>query len=422
MHRRALISLPLTAWILARPGPIRFLRWQNMQLVVAGLIAAGEKFPEFPSAAEWDAWIRGRDLEIRGRAERSVEDSISAWILAGSYTSHPRIATEKEAVTATGDLTPAARARIDAFIQALDERDDERFKSILEFLKHRRITEEELRPFLGGIVRRLALDKARDQRMRENTTADVLAVNLAAEETLRKLKNDHAAPARIRRIAVIGAGLDFAGTREHYDFHPPQVLTPFAVLEAALRQGLAQAGEAQVTVFELSSFALAHLKGIGAKAQSSSRYVLQLPRKRSGGWNGAMVSYWNHFGESIGTTAAAAVPAELPDVDMRAVAVKPQIAARVSVEEMDVVAQTAEVPGGQGFDLVVAVNFFSDYNRVEQTLALASIAQMTNAGGIFLANGMAAAYIPQELESLGTHWVSYTDGGSRSEIAIYRRR
>jgi len=395
-----------------------------MQPVVASLTAGGEKLPGFANAGEWDTWIYARDLQIRSQAEQGVEDSISALILFGnSFTNLLRLGSAKQSVDAAGTLTPAALARVDAFIQALDERDDERLATVLAFLQRRRVTEEELRAFLIGILRRLALDRAPEERMHENTTSALLLVDFAFDETLRALKTKGQAPARVRRIAVLGAGLDFAGTPDHYDFHPPQTLTPFGVLESVLQLNLAQPGEAQVVVFELGSFALAHVRSASAKARAGGRYTLQLPRRSSEGWNGAAVSYWSHFGDVIGTTAAALpVPPELRDVETRAVTVKPEFGARISAEEMDVVSQTADPLPGQGFDLVVKLHEPSDHDHIEQTLALASIAQMLNPGGVCLADAAMAAVVPADLTSLGVQHVTFQDRGEGHDIAIYRRK
>ena len=59
----------------------------------------------------------------------------------------------------------------------------------LRFLQRRRVTEEELRPFLIGILRRLALDRAPEERMHESTTSALLLVDFAFDETLRALKS-----------------------------------------------------------------------------------------------------------------------------------------------------------------------------------------------------------------------------------------
>jgi hypothetical protein len=422
--RNALRGVMLAGMAAVAFGAVHFLRWPKMQPVVASLTAAGEKMPEFGNASDWDIWLSTRDLEIRSQAERGVEDSVSALILFGTtFTNLPPIASANAAANAAGSLTPAVNARIDAFIKALDERDDERFVTVLDFLRRRRVTEEELRAFLAGIVRRLALERTGEERLHEYTTSALLMVDFAIEEALRALKSKGETPAQTHRIAIISGGLDFAGTPGNYDFHQPQAITPFAVLEAALRLNLAQPGDAQVAVFELSPFALAHLRSAAAKARAGGRYVLQLPRRSSDGWNAAARAYWSHFGDLIGAaTPAISVPVELHGVETRAVAVKPQLAARIGAEDMDVVTETADNTAGTGFDLVVALHALATFDRIEQTLAFASIAQMMNAGGLFLADAPVSAVIPAELQPIGVEHVAFTDRGEGHDIAAYRRK
>lgn len=395
-----------------------------MQPVVASLASAGEKLPEFSNIADWDIWISTRDLEIRSQAERGVEDSVSAFILFGtSFTPLPRIASAGAAADRAGNLTAAANARIDAFIKALDTRDDERFVTVLDFLRRRRVTEEELPAFLAGIVRRLALERTGEGRLHEYTTSALLLVDFAIEETLRTLKSKGSAPAQAHHIAVISGGLDFAGSPDNFDFHQPQAVTPFAVLEAALRANLAQPGDAQVVVFELSPFALAHLRTASAKARAGGQYVLQLPRRTSDNWNAAAISYWTHFGDVIGVTApAVSIPVDLHGVETRAVAVKPQMTARINAEDMDVVTQTADNLAGTGFDLVVALHALASFDNIEQTLALASISQMMNPGALFLVDAPISAVVPHELEAVGVQHVAFTDRGEGHDIAAYRRK
>jgi hypothetical protein len=102
--------------------------------------------------------------------------------------------------------------------------------------------------------------------------------------------------------------------------------------------------------------------------------------------------------------------------------VKPQMAAHISVEEMDSVAQTVDTAPGAGFDLVVALEALSRYNRVEQSLALANIAAMTNRGAIVLARGASPSVLPGEFEELGTRRIAYSDRGGAISISVYRRR
>ncbi len=426
MRRSALVCLVLAGWTLADQNPVRFLRAPDVQALTSALAAGPEKLPEFKDAAEWDAWIRERDGIIRGRIDHGIEDSLSELILFGtSFPAPPKLASAADAVNAAGDLTANARARLDAFIQAIDQLDSERFRIVLEFLRRQRVTQEELTPFLSGIVRRFALEEAGLKKKQARADVGVspetsLLINYAIEETLRALKASHALPERIQRIAVIGPGLDLAGDPDVNDFCPPQSIQPFAVLEAVLRLGAANLSEVQLTAVDFNPLVVSHLRAAVVKARAGQRYVLQLPHPGSAGWNAAAVSYWRHFGETIGTPAA---PLSAPaGIELRAVAVKPQIAAQIIVDDVNIVTQTLETIPGQGFDLVVATNLFAYYTRVEQTLALTSIARMLASGGILVANGISASARVQDFEDLGSRHISHSDSDSGDDLTAYKRR
>lgn len=399
---------------------VRYLRWQQIQPLTASITTAGEKMPDFPTASAWDNWIRQRDWEVRGHTDQSVEDLISGWIVFGtSFTTQPVVMSQKDAVNAAGDLTAVSKARIEDFIKGLDTRDDERWRDVLEFLRRLRVTEEELPAFLGGILRRSALDHASGGRSSE--TAPLL-MDFAMSETLRALKASAAVPAHVRRVAVIGPELDFSGGPDGDDFYPLQTIQPFAILEAVERLDLARAAELQLTLIDMNPFALSHLRAMTSKLRTG-HYVVQLPLNTAAGWNAEAVSYWNRFGELIGSAAEpATIPPTLHHVNMRAVAVKPQAGARISVNDLDIVAQSVETAPGQGFDLVVALNALSEYDRMEQSLALASITEMMNPGAVVLISGASPVSIPSELESLGSHRIVYSERGLGIDVAVYRRR
>jgi len=411
MRRIAWLFVMIAAGLLARTEAIRYLHWDEIQPVFAAFAAAGIRAPAFSDVAEFDDWIRQRDGEVRGRINRGLENSISGLVLTGSsFTTLPKIADTGDAVNAAGDLTPAARSRVQAFVQGIVEQDQERFALVREFLDRQRVPDEEVRAFVIGIVRRFALEQAGFQRKHAQGpprldggigTETSLPAGYAIDDSLANLKSRGAIPARIRRIAVIGPGLDFAGTAG--DAFPPQSIQPFAVLESVLRLGLAQPSEVEITTFDLNPSVLTHLKMLPAKVRGG-RYVLQPPGQAAAGWNAGATAYWQHFGDLIGKP------------------VKPQFAAHILAEELNIVTQTREAPAGQGFDLVVATNVLGYYNPLEQAMALTNIAQMLAGGGIVLANNPLPTDKVQALEYLGVRHVSFTDNGAGDDIVTFRRR
>jgi hypothetical protein len=327
--RMVLFAVLLAGLAWARLEGARYLRWIEVQPLLSGLTTPAEKVPDVTDSKQWDAWIRQHDAEMRGGIDRCIEDSISMLIMYGtSFTKQPRLAGPAEAVTSAGDLTPAARIRMDAFINGLDQIDDERFRSILQFLRRRQIAQDELRPFLIGNFRRAALERRASHQ--EHTGS---AGSASLEQALRGLMSTGKAPAHIRRIAVIGPGLD-----PEFD---PDTYNLFAGLDAAQATGLAKPGSVEVVVFDIHPWVLSYVRSIAANA---------------GGRSGV----------------------------------------RIRAEDLNIVTQTVDAAPGQGFDLVVAATALAGYSRIEQRLAMASVARMLAAGGVFLTNGGPAAPLPAE--------------------------
>src|ERR1700733_15093444 len=109
--RIALIFAILASLTFARPEAARYLRWTEIQPLLAGVPASAEKAPDLSDAKHWDAWVHQHDAEIRAGTERCIEDSISMLIIFGtSFTTQPRLASPADAVTPAGSLTSAARS------------------------------------------------------------------------------------------------------------------------------------------------------------------------------------------------------------------------------------------------------------------------------------------------------------------------
>jgi hypothetical protein len=255
MRRIALLSMVMGALISARSQTVRYLRWNEVQPVIAGFTAPGEIALQLTDARQWDGWVRQRDAEIRRNADQAIEDSISMLILLGtSFTNLPKLGLNSEAVNAAGDLTPAARTRVTAFIQALDQIDSEPFRYILQFLRRRMVTQDELPAYLSGNLRRAVLEQARDQRTNRNGLS---LADSAIEERLRRLKSDGKAPRAVRRIGVISPAPDLG--------IEPGANGQFGILEAVLRLGLAKPDNLEVVVLDVNPWVLSQVRAAGAK-------------------------------------------------------------------------------------------------------------------------------------------------------------
>jgi hypothetical protein len=453
----ALYSI-LIALLLAAPAraaqDVRFLRFDEVEETLGLFRDSGAVGTAVADGAAWDQWIRARDADVRGRIDQGVEDSISNLILFGtSFTKLPRLeGPESVLAPAEGDtsaLTSATKARVHALASALASQSAaERIVFVRAFLKQKGIAPGSTESYLSRNLLRLASEqRAYQEKLKEAAnTGDPSAIllargtlyqqrglsidtsllpNFALQDTLRVMLQKKAIkPGTMRRILIVGPGLDFTDKRDGFDFYPRQTIQPFAMLEAVARVGLGKAEKIFVVTADLNPAVNAHVAALAQRGLNRQSYVVQLPRQISAAWSEEAIDYWKHFGDALGAPVKPLpVPASLQDVTMRAVAIRPEFAARFKGYDLNAVTQTMDIPDGQKFDLVIATNVLVYYDLFQQALAMTSIAHMMNPGGIFLVNHALPSLHPKDLEYLGSRSVKYTPSGAfGDDIVVYRKR
>ena len=132
--------------------------------------------------------------------------------------------------------------------------------------------------------------------------------NFAIEVALEAIKSRRLLEtAGVRRVAIIGPGLDFADKREGYDFYSLQTLQPFAVIDSLKRLALAHPDALRVTTFDVSPRVNDHLDAARRRARDGgAAYTLVLPRDTELPWTGELAAYWRRFGDRIGAQTNAA--------------------------------------------------------------------------------------------------------------------
>jgi hypothetical protein len=217
----------------------------------------------------------------------------------------------------------------------------------------------------------------------------LLWINFAIDQALADLKAAGALrPRSVRRVAIIGPGLDFADKQEGYDFYPQQTIQPFALIDSLGRAGLAARLGVGITAFDVSGAVLGHLESARARAATGDPYTVVLPRNLEQPWTADLVRFRDRFGDQIGKpVASAAPPAHAGKVDVRSVLFPPPVTRAIVPRDLNVVLQRLEPDaGGEGFDLIVATNILLYYDVFEQSLAAANIAAMLRPGGFLLSN------------------------------------
>ncbi len=402
---------------------------------------------DLPAGSDkWPQWARKADASIRARLAQGDEDSLVNLLLLGrSFTEQPRTTQKqieeirtntKGSKSAAGHLPASVEARLEDFLTALGRPGGgERITFAREFLGARLgslLTSDAGRAkardlLLRSIARVLEELEAYDRIIEEakllgNDTAvfverseiyrerglssdTSLRPNFGIETALAELlEKGFLKPASIRRVAVIGPGLDFADKQSGHDFYPQQTIQPFAIMDSLLRLGLAKADELTVVTLDLSPKVNAHIRRARARGEAGKRYTMQLPLATNGAWTEGFEKYWKRFGDQIGAeTKPVAVPAGVTGLDLRAIAVQPEFAAKLEATDVNIVLQRLELADDEKFDLVIGTNIFVYYDGFQKSLALTNIARMLRVGGFLLSNQALL-----EIPSAKLNWTGYS--------------
>jgi hypothetical protein len=380
----------------------------------------------------WVEWITQHDAAIRARVAGGDEDSIVHLLLFGtSFTKTPR-ASERELAGLVATPDAALRAlgpRIADFAAAVASPGaNERLQFARRMIERRRIDpltdagKAELRRYLeertrlvgGSIQSSRLLDPAIDVsdkltlfRERGLSTDTSVFIDFGIEQALDAMKAAGALRAgSVRRVAIIGPGLDFTDKLEGYDFYPEQTIQPFALIDSLLRLELAEPANLSVTAFDVSPRVIEHLDAARARARTGAPYSIVLPRNTDRPWSDDLIDYWQRFGNWIGEPTAK-IPSPPPSagkVDVRSVSIRAPVVLTLAPVDLDIVTERTEGSNTPPFDLVVATNVLLYYDVFEQSLAAANIASMLKPGGFLLTNNRIF-----ELPGSPLSGVGYTD-------------
>ena len=235
-------------------------------------------------------------------------------------------------------------------------------------------------------------------------------------------------PGTVRRVAIVGPGLDFADKQEGYDFYPQQTIQPFALIDSLSRLSLSASTALQVTTLDLSSRVIQHLEAARMRAQAGDPYALVLPRNLDQPWTPTLVKYWETFGDRLGDASQAVPPPpNAGRVAVRSVQVRPSMVLSTFPRDLNIVVQRIQpLAENDRFDLIVATNILIYYDVFEQSLAVTNIAAMLRPGGFLLSNDRIFELPGGPVASVGRTDVTYMDvpgSGPRGDrIEWYQRR
>jgi SAM-dependent methyltransferase len=410
--------------------------------------------------AAWPAWVTRRDAEIRARLAQGDEDSVvNLWLYGTTFTTLPR-ATEQEMASlknrdaaeelllrrlddlVDGLAAPTPNERLQFARQLLgrqginpsteDGKQQARVylvkvreRVIGELARYRRAAESARKPGDRSSALNAYATMYRDRGLSSDTR---LTADFALDKALEAIAAKGAlAPRSVRRIAIVGPGLDFTDKAEGYDFYPLQTIQPFAVIDSLTRLGLLSPDDVRMTTLDLSPRVNNHLDNARKRAMLGEPYVLQLPLAKDDPkhqWHPDLVAYWKAFGGKVGEEAPPIPPpAVAGNVQVRAVRVRSAIVLSIFPRDLDIIVQRLEpLPDDQRFDLIVATNILVYYDAFEQGLALANISKMLRPGGYFVTNYAVAPLPPLEPSASVVTSVFFDKQQNGDTIFCYQKR
>ncbi|MBI3047297.1 MAG: hypothetical protein HYY76_03205 [Acidobacteria bacterium] len=413
-----------------------------------------------PAAREtrWPVWLARHDAATRARVDAGDEDSVVHLLLYGTaFTRQPPIGEQelagivvdgRDAAAPAFVPSPALKARLADFISAVaSPGTNERLQFARQVLERRGLDPdaaegrtrvqrylEERTATVGRAERTARLldastaltDKLTLFRDRGLSSDTAIFIDYGVERALDAMKAAGVLRREtIRRVAVIGPGLDIVDKQNGYDFYPLQTLQPFALIDSLLRLELADSSALEVTAVDLSRRVLEHLDAARGRARTGTPYTVVLPRNTARPWTDEILEYWRRFGNWIGAPAARVppVPPNAGGVEVRAVTIRPAVVSLVRPIDLNIVAERLV---DDTFDLVLATNVLLYYDVFEQSLAAANIATMLRPGGFLLTNNRIFELPRQPLNGVGYTDVVYMTlpgiGDTGDRIIWYRKQ
>lgn len=389
----------------------RRIVWNDVARVQARLTAAGLTAPSF------DAFVRRtHDDNLRRVREGDLDHLVFYALQSTRFTGLPPIEpalsakafvdamprAERERFLATGetpdDRTPAsARARLDALSAALDRPSGDLRLTYFAALARSALP--------SGRGRNAALRREYRRAMRFVYEKEFVAQRspraadaVAELYRARGLSTDTEVEAgyvvynglavakaldpawRVRRVLILGPGLDLAPRTGMLEAAPPQSYQPWAVMDALVALGLSSADDLEVVGADINPRVVEYLRR-SAGHPPALTLISGIQESDSVAFAPEYRGYFSSLGNAIGTAGARV--AENEGHLRRIVEVRPDVARALHGEALDIVTERLD---GPPFDVVIATNILPYFDDRELTLTLCNVAAMLAPGGFFLHN------------------------------------
>jgi hypothetical protein len=326
-----------------------------------------------------------------------IEPALSAKALADGLSEQERETFLRTSEAPRARIPGPVRARLAAFIRALDSSSaDARITYFRTLVKttvaSRRAREQAL---LGEYLRAMRfLYEKEFVAQRSAHPADAveelyrsrgLSTDTAVEAgylvylglgIIKSLEPDR----HVRRVLIVGPGLDLAPRTALLEVAPPESYQPWAVIDALLALGLSRAGDLQVIGADINPRVVDHLRR-ARTAPPVLTLVTGLREDENVKLSPEYREYFASLGRAVGEAASDADSTN--GESRKTVRVRQSAAKALGAESLDIVTERLD---GPAFDLVIATNILPYFDDVDLMLALGNIASMLTPGGVFLHN------------------------------------
>lgn len=418
----AVIRIHTFAIVGVQDRPVKRITWADtgplrVRLEAEGITPAA--FPSYVERVHQDNVRRVREGDLdhlvfyllqstRLTSLPPIEPALSAKMLVDGLDAREREVFLRDSQAADARVPAPVRLRAAAFIRAIESSDrDQRlayFREVAEaaFPVRRDREASLLREYLR--VMRFVYEKEfvaqRSERSLEKVTELYRTRGLSTDTAVEAgylvylglgVAKSLEPARRVRRVLIVGPGLDLAPRTSLLEVGPPESYQPWAVIDALLALGLSRPDDLEVVAADINPRVVQHLR----RSQSEPPTLALVSEIRDSETVRLSEEYRDYFarlGRAVGTIDASPASvdgAKGPSTMLRAghlqkaVKVQAAVARALRADTLDIVTERLEVPA---FDLVVATNILPYFDDVEIMLALSNIAGMLAPGGVFLHN------------------------------------
>jgi hypothetical protein len=397
---RLLRGLPvLLALTAARPPApaARPVSWADLPAAIhARLQAAGVSSSAFPGFL--DKLNRAHAQRVR---EGDLDHLVFYLLQSTHFTRQPPIEpalSAKDAHTDPSRIAPAVRSRIAALVHALDSRDsDPRLAYFRVLLNMNAADRREREAVLGREYQRVmrflyekefvaqraprpaeaVAELYRARGLSTDTAVEAGYVVYLGLGVVKSLEPDR----RIRRVLIVGPGLDLAPRTGFIEAGPPESYQPWTVIDALFALGLSRADDLEVVGADINPRVVQHLRRARAEPPRLT-LVSGIRESPTLSVTEEYRDYFTRLGRAIATGKEGAV-SDVTGHLRKTISVGPSAARVLSAETLDVVTESLDAPP---FDLVIATNILPYFDDAELMLAMGNVARMLAPGGVFLHN------------------------------------